>query len=174
MGRMVVLPVAGGGLEIHDPWGPIPPRPFCDSVWFSKHLFYDDEGRGIKMCPLLLMDSEVYLFLLGLSMLYWCAFKEPTSNLWLLTVCRCKWGAETPNPSKTVLVQCKEVSQLLVIGKTHVSQTEPGCETPSTLHSPCVKTVLADLDLESVTESVCTPLLGLLLLPIIRKQGMEE
>jgi len=114
MGRMVALPVAGGGLEIHDPWGPIPPRPFCDYVWFSKHFFYDDEGRGIKMCPLFLMDSEVYLFLLGLSMLYWCAFKEPTSNLWLLTVCRCKWGAETPNPSKGVLVQCKEVSQLLV------------------------------------------------------------
>lgn len=42
------------------------------------------------MCSLLLIDSEEYLFLLELSVLHWCAFKEPMSNLWLLAVCRCK------------------------------------------------------------------------------------
>ena len=31
MWRLVALPVVGG-LELHDPWGPFQPRPFCDSV----------------------------------------------------------------------------------------------------------------------------------------------
>jgi len=25
-------PACGGGLELHDPWGPFQPKPFCDSV----------------------------------------------------------------------------------------------------------------------------------------------
>ena len=33
MWNLVALPVAGR-LEIHYPWGPFQPEPFCDSVWF--------------------------------------------------------------------------------------------------------------------------------------------
>ena len=30
-------PVCGGGLELHDSWGPFQPKPFCDSVeWFRR------------------------------------------------------------------------------------------------------------------------------------------
>lgn len=50
----------------------------------------------------------------------------------LSVVHRCKGGTEMPNTSKTVLVPCKEATQLLA-GKTQKSQTEPSCETSSML-----------------------------------------
>ena len=79
-----------------------------------------------------------------------------------------------PNTSKTVLVLCKEATQLLVAGKTQKSQTEPSCETPSTLCRPWVRILTLDLDLESTTGGVYKLLFGLALMLISGKQDMRE
>ena len=41
-------PCLAGGLEIHDPWGPFQPRPFCDSVTKKPGEFWSSKGRYLK------------------------------------------------------------------------------------------------------------------------------
>lgn len=63
-----------------------------------------------------------------------------------------------PDTSKTVIVLCKEATQLLVADKTQKSQTERSYETPSTLCSPWVRilTLVLDLNLQlEVSISSC-------------------
>lgn len=79
-----------------------------------------------------------------------------------------------PNTSKTVIVLCKEVTQLLVADKTQKSQTECSYETPSTLCSPWVRILTLDFDLESTTGGVYKLLFGLAPMLISGKQDMRE
>ena len=78
-----------------------------------------------------------------------------------------------PNTSKTVLVLCKEATQLLVAGKTQESQTEPRLETP-TLCSPWVRILAIDLDLESMTKGVYKLSFGLAFMLISGKQDIRK
>lgn len=76
-----------------------------------------------------------------------------------------------PNTSKTLLVLYKEVSQLLVAGKSQKSQIEPSCESPS-LWSPWVRILV--LDLECKTGGVYKPLLGPAFMLISEIEHMRE
>jgi len=49
-------PCLAGGVEIHDPWGPFQPRPFCDSVKKLKlqgyqEGFYVHHTKAHQVCP---------------------------------------------------------------------------------------------------------------------------
>jgi len=58
-------PCLAGGLEIHDPWGPFQPRPFCDSVilpWFSFSMKnYNENSESISGIYLHGLDCSYFL-----------------------------------------------------------------------------------------------------------------
>lgn len=87
---------------------------------------------------------------------------------------RCKRDNEIPNTLKTILVLCKEATQVLKAGKNQKLQTQPRSETTSLLFRPQVRILTLDLDLESRIRNAYKILFGLTLMLILGKQDMRE
>lgn len=101
-------------------------------------------------------------------------FSRNLTNFSFLVVHRYKGDIEIPNTLKTVLVLCKEETQLLEAGKNQKLQTEPRSEAPSMLFRPLVRIFTLDLDLEYKIRNACKILFGLTLMLISGKQDVRE